>query len=116
MPGVETPIYDKAEAIARLDDNEPLFAELASMFVAESEAYCSALESALAAADAPALQREAHTVKSLLATFSYEAGRAQAMQLEHLAATGNLDGADSLTTEVLAAVRRLAEALAEYAA
>lgn len=106
------PIYDRAEAIARLDGDESLFAEMANMFVAECDNYCQALGSALAAGDAPLLRREAHTVKSLLATFSFETGRVLAQQLESLAATGSLDGAEALAQQVLAATRQLAAALA----
>lgn len=109
-------LYNRAEALERLGGDEELFADVVSMFVAESESYCSALEAALLSADAAVLRREAHTVKSMLATFSYEAGRELAMRLEHLAATGNLDGADSLTSEVVAAVRRLVEEFAREAA
>lgn len=116
MSGSESKIYDRAEAIERLDGNEPLFAEMAEMFVAESEAYCAELERAVASGDAEAVRREAHTLKSLLATFSSEAGRVLAMQLEMLAASGSLEDAESLTVEVLAAVRRLAAALASETA
>ena len=112
MSNLEPPIYDRTEALARLDGDTSLFSEMAGIFVAENDAYCRALEDALAAGDAPALRREAHTVKSLFATFSYEAGRELAMRLEHLAATGSLDGAEVLTKEVVAAVKRLGEAFA----
>lgn len=105
-------LYDRAEALGRLGDDEELFASVAELFIADSEGYCQALESALAAGDAPGLQREAHTVKSMLATFSCETGRERAMRLEYLAGSGSLDGAASLTQEVIAALRLLAAALA----
>ena len=111
-----TELYKHAEAVERLGGDEELFATVVSLFVAESEGYCSALEAALAAADTAALRREAHTVKSMLATFSYETGRELAQRLESLAATGSMDGADSLTAEVVGAVRRLVEALPKDAA
>lgn len=104
-------LYDRAEALDRLDGDEELFGSLAELFVAESAGYCSALEAALAAADMAALRREAHTTKSILATFSYETGRLVAMQLERLAAGGSLDGAEVLTVQVIAAVKRLADEL-----
>lgn len=113
MPASESPRFNKDEALARLGGDESLFAEVASMFVTQSESYCLALERALNAGDTAALQREAHTVKSLLATFSFEAGRELAMRLEHLAAAGRLDGAAALTAEVVAAVRQLVELLQE---
>jgi HPt (histidine-containing phosphotransfer) domain-containing protein len=112
MSDSATTVYDKNQALERLGGDAALFAEMAGMFVAESETYCQALESALASADAAALRREAHTVKSLLATFSYEAGRQLALRLEQLAASGSLEGAAALSSEVVAAVRRLHAALA----
>ena len=111
MPRFKRPLIDKTEAIARLGGDEALFAEMAAMFAAERETYCNALEAALASADAACLCREAHTVKSLLATFSFEEGRQLALQLEMLAASGRLEGADRLTDALLSAVRELAEDL-----
>jgi histidine phosphotransfer protein HptB len=109
-------LYNHAEAVERLGGDEALFASVASLFVAESEGYCCALEAAMASADVVAVRREAHTVKSMLATFSYEAGRELAQRLEHLAAAGSLEGADGLTAEVVAAVRRLVAVLPKDAA
>ena len=106
-------LYNRAEALERLDGDEELFGTLAELFVAESAGYCRALETALAAADVAALCREAHTAKSMLATFSYEAGRQVALQLERLAAGGSLEGAAALTAQVVAAVERLADELAQ---
>ena len=113
MSGSEVPVFDKAEAIVRLGGDESLFSELTQLFVTVSAGYCSALEAALSSADAAALQREAHSVKSMLATFSYEEGRVLAMQLEYLAATGKLDGAERLVAQVTDAVRRLAASFAQ---
>lgn len=106
-------LYNRAEALERLDGDEELFGSLAELFVAESAGYCSALEAALVARDVAALCREAHSAKSMLATFSYEDGREVAMQLERLAAGGSLDGAEALTAQVIAAVKRLADELAK---
>jgi HPt (histidine-containing phosphotransfer) domain-containing protein len=113
MSRVETAIYDKAEVLVRLGGDESLFSELTQLFVTESTAYCHALEGVLLSADAARVQREAHSVKSVLATFSYEEGREIAMRLEHLAASGRLGGADRLTAQVLSAVRRLAAVFAK---
>jgi HPt (histidine-containing phosphotransfer) domain-containing protein len=110
--GPEASIYDKNEALERLEGDAELFADMAKMFVDDSESYCAALEEALKSGDPAALRREAHTLKSLLATFSYEAGRVLAERLESLAASGSLDGTPALAVEVLVATRRLSEALA----
>ena len=109
-------LYDYAEALERLGGDEALFANVASLFIAESAGYCGALEAALASADVAAVRREAHTVKSMLATFSYETGRELALRLEYLAASGSLEGADRLTADVVDAVRQLVAALSKDAA
>ena len=109
-------LYNRAEAIERLGGDEALYVSVAGLFIASSADYCAALETAVRATDAVALRREAHTVKSMLATFSYEAGRVLALRLEELAASGNLESAQDLTDQVIAAVKRLAEALGSEAA
>ena len=105
------PIYDRAEALQRLDGDEALLATVAQLFIDEHDNYCIGLESALAAADAAALRREAHSAKSMLATFSYEAGQALAFELETKAANGDLSGAPELTPRLIVAIRELVAAL-----
>ncbi|MEZ7911708.1 MAG: Hpt domain-containing protein [Propionivibrio sp.] len=111
-----TPIYDRTDAIARLGGDAELFAAAAAMFVAESETYRAALKDALATGDAALLRREAHTVKSMLATFSFASGRARALALEQAAAAGDLAEAPALAAAVDADIALLAEALADESA
>jgi len=105
------PVYDRSLAIQQLNGDETLFVEIAAVFRAECEGYCTALASALASGDASELRREAHTVKSMLASFACEVGRDRALRLEQLAAEGSFDGAAGLTAELVSAMRSLAEAL-----
>lgn len=111
----ETEIYDRRDALERLGGDEELFANAATLFAAESENYCRALTDAVASGDATAVRREAHTVKSMLATFSHEAGRQLAQRLESSAASGMLEGAQALADELCRSVRSLAAALTEDA-
>ena len=104
-------VFDRAVALERLGGDEELLASVAGLFVEEAAIYRQALVNALESGDAAVLQREAHSVKSVLATFAFEAGRESAMQLEQLAASGDLDSADALTAEVIAALGALSEAL-----
>lgn len=105
--------FDRAAAIAMLDGDEPLFAEMVEVFLAECPVYCQGLETAQAAGDAETLQREAHTVKSVLAAFGCESGRALAERLEQQAAAGDATGTGPLTAEVIAVVGKLAAALVD---
>ncbi len=85
-------VLDKAAILERLGADEEIFAVLGDMFVSDVDNYCGKLESALAAAQADVLQREAHTVKGLLATFADDAGAAMAMAVEQQAKQGELAG------------------------
>ena len=105
-------LYDRDDAIARLGGDAELFAAVAAMFVAESGTYRAALQAALATSDAAQLRREAHTVKSMLATFSYADGRSRALALEQAAAAGDLSDAAALAAAVDADIACLAKALA----
>lgn len=107
----DDPVYDRSRAIQQLDGDEALFGEIAAVFRAECEGYCRALETALASGNVVDLRREAHTVKSVLASFACEAGRELARRLELLTAEGSLDGAAGITAELVWAMRRLAGVL-----
>lgn len=102
---------DKATILDRLGGDEELFAEMANMYIAESEAYCQALADAFAAQAAERVQREAHTIKGLLATFADEAGTELALSLEHQARSGDLAGLEEKVGAVQARVRQLAAVL-----
>lgn len=89
----DTLILDKASILARLGGDEDLYGELVSMYLQEAEAYAQALGEAFAAADAARVQREAHTIKGLLATFSDDVGTEMALALETRAKDGAFDAA-----------------------
>ena len=108
--------YNRAQALERLGGDEDIFAEVANLFVAESDNYCQALMDALASGDAGVLRREAHTIKSMLATFSFASGRARALALEQAAAAGDLADAPALAAAVDADIALLAKALADESA
>lgn len=74
---------DKATILDRLGGDEELFAEMAAMYIDDSEKYCLDLASAFQAGDAERVQREAHTIKGLLATFADDAGTVMAQNIEH---------------------------------
>jgi HPt (histidine-containing phosphotransfer) domain-containing protein len=106
------PLYDREKALAQIDGDAALFAEIAAVLAAEGESYCAALETALASGDTAGLRREAHTVKSVLASFACEGGRELAWRLEEQAASGSLDGAPERVAELVAVVRQLMAELA----
>lgn len=83
-------VLDKALILDRLGGDEEIFAMMVGMFVQDVDRNCETLASALASGDATELRREAHTVKGLLATFSDEAGAAEASIVEQLARDGHV--------------------------
>ncbi|MBU1664745.1 MAG: Hpt domain-containing protein, partial [Gammaproteobacteria bacterium] len=83
------PIYDRADALSRIADDEELLATLIDMFVADAANYLNEIDTALQTADWPLLTRAAHTLKGVLATFSARRGEACARLLETAAKTGN---------------------------
>lgn len=110
--------YKRTDVLANLDGDEACLDSLAAMFVADSARYCSTLTQAVG--DRTILVREAHTLKSLFATFYCEVGRQAAQKLEAMAKTsvaasrGELDESDELLAsiaEVIAAIKRLATIL-----
>ena len=60
-------VFDRAVALERLGGDEELLASVAGLFVEEATVYRQALVDALRSGDAAVLQREAHSVKSVLA-------------------------------------------------
>ena len=81
-------VLDKASILDRLGGDEEIFAMMVDMFVQDIDTNCDALNAALASGDASVLRREAHTVKGLLATFSDDAGAAEAGVVEKQASQG----------------------------
>ena len=86
------------------------------MFHDDDDYTCPAMQSALAAADAKQLQREAHTVKGLLATFSDEAGAGLALRLEKEAKDGNLAAGANLLPQIMARMHEVGSVLQSLSA
>lgn len=102
---------DKNLILERLGGDDELFSELVNMYVQEAEGYTKALGDALAAADAAWVQREAHTIKGLLATFSDDVGSDMAYAIEVQAKSGVIGDLSVAVATVQARVRQLAEIL-----
>lgn len=81
-------VLDKVPILERLGGDEEIFAMMIDMFVQDVDNNCESLAAALASGDATVVQREAHTIKGLLATFSDDAGAADASAIEQQAKDG----------------------------
>ncbi len=79
------PVFDRAEALSRIDGDETLLASLIELFAADAERHLAELDQALSATDWAELARGAHTLKGLLATFSAHRAGQTASRLEQAA-------------------------------
>ncbi|HEY8551600.1 MAG TPA: Hpt domain-containing protein [Vicinamibacterales bacterium] len=98
LPG--TPALD-ADAIEQLrfleDDDQPnVVAELVTLFLEHTPGRIAAIRTALAAADAAAVKRAAHSLKGSSANVGARGMRHVCEQLEHRAAAGDLSEAPAL--------------------
>lgn len=89
-------VLDRASILDRLDGDEEILAMMAGVFIDDVENNCQALEKAAADRDAVSLQRMAHTIKGLLATFSDDAGAAVAQGVERQARAGEIAGESAI--------------------
>ena len=89
---MEPYVLDRRSILDRLAGDEEIFAVMVDMYLQDLDNCCDQLTSPLQAGDAVTLQREAHTVKGMLASFSDDAGAQAAYQVEQQAKRGELAG------------------------
>ena len=106
------PIYDRADALSRIADDEELLTTLTDMFQADAAGYLEAIESALASGEMPVVLRAAHTLKGVLATFSARRAEDRARELEQQAKAGNHAACVSLLPAVKTEVEAFLQAIA----
>ncbi|QRJ62226.1 ATP-binding protein [Azospira restricta] len=108
--------FPRDEVIERMGGDVELYRSVAAMFVEDAPGYIAALQSAQRSGDALTLQREAHTVKGLVSTFSFDAATALALEIESRAAAGEFDEASARVPQLVVAIEDLAGLLAGEAA
>ena len=107
----DLPVFDRADALFRLADDEELLATLIRMFKDDGPNYLREVESALEAGDTSRLIRAAHTLKGVLATFSAQRGATRARELEILAKSGETATCAALLPSVKTEVEAFMKAL-----
>jgi HPt (histidine-containing phosphotransfer) domain-containing protein len=110
----EGPLFGRTEALRMIGDDEDLLAEVAALAMTEIVRQLGALKAALAAGDASAARREAHTIKGTVATLGAEAVRDAAMAAEHAARDGDLAGAQVHSARLETLSHRLVAELSAY--
>jgi two-component system, sensor histidine kinase and response regulator len=84
------PIFDRADALSRIAEDEELLVTLIEMFRNDAPAYLTEIESALNDGDQSRLVRGAHTLKGVLATFSARRAEVLARTMEDQAKAGDI--------------------------
>lgn len=102
-------VLDRHAILERLGGDEDILAMMLEMYLQDVGNNCAALDAVLASGDAKTLQREAHTIKGLLSTFSDDKGAAAAFAIEQKAKFGDVG---ILVDEVIALRARLLEVAA----
>ena len=103
---IEVFVLDRDLVLDRFGGDEEVFAMMVELYLQDVENTALSLATAWAEGEVETLMREAHTIKGLLATFSDEAGAAEAFGIEQQAKLGELS---SLQPAVAAVQRRLIE-------
>ena len=92
--------WDRPAALARVGDDLELLQEIARLFLDDASNMMSSIEQAIAARDAEALGRSAHTLKGCVSNFGAAEAYDAALNLERLGRAGDLasapDGLDRL--------------------
>ena len=101
------------ELLERIDGDRAFLAELLELFRGDYPALMLAADHAIAARDAVALQRAAHTLKGTLANLSANSAADTAAELEIMATEAKLDGAAGKLDELAQELVRVVEALQE---
>ncbi|MBI5752452.1 MAG: response regulator [Hydrogenophilales bacterium] len=109
-------IFDVRAAAARLNDDLALLRQLGAIFLGSWNGNRERLLQALANADQPLLQREAHTLKGLLSTFSANRAHPKIQAFEKRVKQGQTDNAPDELDDVLQEVEVFVERLKEFVA
>jgi len=104
-------VIDREEALARVDGDEGLLADLAKLFCEESPKLLSAVRDAVAKGDTAALKRAAHSLKGSMSTFAARDATEAALRLEEFASEGELVNAEGAYRLLATQVDRLKQAL-----
>jgi HPt (histidine-containing phosphotransfer) domain-containing protein len=87
---VQSQLFDREAALARVGDDEELLAELVKIFLDDYPNNLSAIDDAVAKQNPPQLERAAHTLKGAVANFGADAVVKEAFELEQQGRSGDL--------------------------
>jgi two-component system sensor histidine kinase/response regulator len=112
---VVPPVFDLRQSLARLGGDMGLFRKLAEFFREDCPQLIQQIRDGLETGEPAAVERAAHSLKGLAASFSAEATVAAALRIEECGQVADLAGAASALVPLEAHAERLCQALVPYA-
>ena len=94
--------------------DDALVRDLARLLIETVPVQADAVRSAVAARDSAALRAAAHKLRGSIAPFGVPAAVEAAHKLEAMGTVGNLDGADSLSRDLVADVQSLRDSAKDW--
>jgi HPt (histidine-containing phosphotransfer) domain-containing protein len=111
--GEQLAALNRALALERLGGDQELLKEIAGLFLEDYGHLLAEIRRAVAARDAAALHRAAHTLKGSVSNFGADATSQAAYRLEILGRGGDLSEAEKALEQLEEALGRLTPALME---
>ncbi len=104
-------VFDRAEALTRLDGDEDLLREIAGLFLDNCPRMLSDIRQAVADRDSRALERAAHALKGSVSNLSARAAFEAVLRLEEMSRKGDLTRAEDACAALEQEIERLKSAL-----
>jgi HPt (histidine-containing phosphotransfer) domain-containing protein len=112
--GAQQQLFDFATAVARLEHDLNLFQEMVGFFRSDSADLLRQLRDALRQGHVREVQRAAHSLKGLAATFEAHLAMEAARRVEEMGSAGQLENVAQALPRLEFEVARLSQALADF--
>lgn len=109
-----TVVFDQEDALARVDGDRELLAEILQLFLDEAPALLAQIRQAVAGQDAALLERAAHTLKGAAASISAPTVVSTALRLEAMGRERNFGGSKETTAALEQSLEALTPVLAHF--
>ena len=109
----ETPAVDLSNVMELVSGDEELIRELVTTFLTDYPSKLEQLGKALTAADAAALEQDAHSLKGSVALFGAAPARSFAAELERLGRESQLDRAATVLAQLQQELERVRQVLGQ---
>jgi two-component system, sensor histidine kinase and response regulator len=109
---IESSLFNEQEALARLDGDEELLCELASIFLRESPEILQRLHDAIERGDPKAVAIEAHSMKGSVSNFAVNGATEAALAIEKMGRENDLRSVPEALRHLEDILERLRPALA----